>query len=52
MLQTIAKIQEAKAKLENLGCFKNISVFVDTFEKDGIKDALEVMFQLYVVYLY
>ena len=37
------KIHEARYKLENLGCFKDVGVLIDTYEgADALKEGIEV----------
>ncbi|XP_076057434.1 sorting and assembly machinery component 50 homolog A isoform X2 [Oratosquilla oratoria] len=43
----ILKIHEARVRLEKLGCFKNVGVFIDTYEgADAVQDSLEVTFEV------
>lgn len=43
--QVVLKSQEIRSKLENLGCFKSVGVFIDTSEgKNSSPNGLEVTF--------
>lgn len=42
-LQVILKIHEARTKLSKLGCFKDVGVFIDTYNgPDALDDGIEV----------
>lgn len=41
--KVILRIHEARMRLENLGCFKNVGVLIDTYNGDGAcDDGIEV----------
>jgi len=43
----ILKIHEARSRLEKLGCFKNVGVFIDTYRgPDAAEDGIEVTFEV------
>ncbi|KAL7646803.1 UNVERIFIED_CONTAM: hypothetical protein RMT77_002058 [Armadillidium vulgare] len=43
----ILRIHEARMRLENLGCFKNVGVLIDTYSGDGAyDDGIEVTFEV------
>ena len=42
-MQVIFRIHEARMKLEQLGCFKNVGVLIDTYHgEDAVSDGIEV----------
>lgn len=49
--QVILRIHEARMRLENLGCFKNVGVFIDTYDGEGaVNDGIEVKFTFFCSY--
>ncbi|XP_063851106.1 sorting and assembly machinery component 50 homolog isoform X5 [Scylla paramamosain] len=43
----IMKIHEARTRLSNLGCFKDVGVFIDTYKgPDALEDGIEVTFEV------
>ncbi|XP_045621493.1 sorting and assembly machinery component 50 homolog A isoform X2 [Procambarus clarkii] len=43
----ILKIHEARTRLSNLGCFKDVGVYIDTYDgPDALEDGIEVTFEV------